>query len=283
MVITLQAGEARATVLPEMGAGVGRLDWRGMEIFRPWSGRAEEGPFALGMNLLAPFSNRISGPFEWGGARHEVAANLEGERFAIHGDAFQRAWSVEDATADSVALTVAGEIGPWRYDGGVTYRLTPQGFDCGLTMTNRSAVALPFGGGFHPWFPRGDATRLTFGAAGYWPEDERHLPSTTDPVAAPTDWRWESEAPLPGRFINAGFAGWDGHVTIRQPGLRIKIAAIGCDATILYSPGPDSGFFCFEPVSHPVDAHNLPGQPGLVGLDPGDTLSMFMSLTWDAS
>jgi aldose 1-epimerase len=283
MVIDLQAGEARATVLLEMGGGVGSLDWRGMDILRPWSGRAEEGPFALGMNLLAPFSNRISGPFHWASAWHSVSPNLEGERFAIHGDAFQRVWSVAQVTADSVALAVAGGIGPWRYDGGASYRLTPQGFDCGLTMTNRGAEALPFGGGFHPWFPRSDETRLTFTATGYWPEDERHLPATTEPVAAPPDWRWESAAPLPSGFINAGFAGWDGHATIRQPGLHIKIAATGVDTTILYSPGPRSGFFCFEPVSHPVDAHSLPGQPGLVGLEPGDTLSMFMSLTWDAS
>ena len=27
---------------------------------------------------------------------------------------------------------------------------------------------------------------------------------------------------------------------------------------LVYSPSEDSGFFCFEPVSHVVDAHNRP-------------------------
>ena len=35
---------------------------------------------------------------------------------------------------------------------------------------------------------------------------------------------------------------------------------------ILYSPGRDASFFCFEPVSHVVDAHNLPGGPEANGL-----------------
>lgn len=45
---------------------------------------------------------------------------------------------------------------------------------------------------------------------------------------------------------------------------------------ILYSPSAESRFFCFEPVSHAVDAHNLPPGPeahGLVVLTPGATLA----------
>jgi aldose 1-epimerase len=35
---------------------------------------------------------------------------------------------------------------------------------------------------------------------------------------------------------------------------------------ILYSLGRDASFFCFEPVSHVVDAHNLTGGPEANGL-----------------
>ena len=44
---------------------------------------------------------------------------------------------------------------------------------------------------------------------------------------------------------------------------------------ILYSPGREAAFFCFEPVSHVVTAHNLPGGPeanGLVVLDPNEQM-----------
>ena len=45
---------------------------------------------------------------------------------------------------------------------------------------------------------------------------------------------------------------------------------------ILYSPSDKADFFCFEPVTHPVDGHNLPGGPeanGLTILAPRETLS----------
>lgn len=280
MVIDLQAGEARATVVPALGGGIGRLDWRGMDILRPWGGRLEDGPFALGMNLMVPFSNRIAGGFDWDGKRHEVAPNLEGEPFAIHGDGFQRVWDIERADEAEAVLRLSGAIGPWAYDARAAYRLEAERLECRLEMVNRGGADMPFGGGFHPWFPRDAATRLRFACAGYWPETAQHLRATDAPVALPEGWGWEAPAPLPAGWINAGFAGWDGHATIHHPGLTLTVAAAGCDTTIVYSPGADSGFFCFEPVSHPVDAVNLPGMPGLVRLAPGESLTLTMSLTW---
>jgi aldose 1-epimerase len=282
MVIALAAGEARATVLPAMGGGLGSVTWRGMDVLRPWSGRVEDGPFAIAMNLMVPFSNRISRAFPWDGAEHPVAANLPGEPYAIHGDVFQRDWEALEAGEAGARLAVVGGIGPWRHRTVVDYRLGGRGLACSLVVENRGESDMPFGGGFHPWFPRLAATTVQFAAEGYWPEDARHLPATAAPVTLPAGWDWRDAGPLPGGWINAGFAGWDGAATIRQPGLVLRMVATGCGTTILYSPDADSGFFCFEPVSHPVDAHNLPGQPGLVRLAPGESLTLTMSLTWDA-
>jgi aldose 1-epimerase len=50
----------------------------------------------------------------------------------------------------------------------------------------------------------------------------------------------------------------------------------------LYSPGAKAGFFCFEPVIHPVDAHNLPEGPkanGLTILANGETLSILLAFS----
>jgi aldose 1-epimerase len=282
-VIDLQAKDARATVVPALGGGVATLRWREKDILRPWSGRTEDGPFALGMNILAPFSNRISGPFPWDGADLTVPPNLPGEPFAIHGDAFQRGWDVVAAAEDSVTLHVDGAIGPWRHRCRVTYRLGPQDLCCELVVTNTGDRAMPFGGGFHPWFPRGAKTLLQFRAGGYWPETAEHLRATDRPVTQPDIWDWSEPAPLPSGWINAGFAGWDGRAAISQPGLRLAVAATNCDTAIIYSPGLTSGFFCFEPVSHPVDAHNLPGQPGLMRLAPQEHMTLTISLSWDAT
>jgi aldose 1-epimerase len=280
-VIRLRSGDASATVVAELGAGLGMLEWQGIDILRPWSHQVEDGPFALGMNLLAPFSNRISVSFDWDGTRHAVEPNLSGEPFAIHGDAFQRGWTVLEASLDSVTLSVAGEIGPWRHVCRATWSLLPQMLGCSLEITNAGKIALPFGGGFHPWFPRSSGTQVAFRATGFWPEDARHLPASVAPMGLPSDLTWDLPRPLPTHWINAGFAGWDGHAAILQPDLRLKIASTGCATAILYSPGAGADFFCFEPVSHPVDAHNLPGHPGLVRLEPGETLNLTMSLVWD--
>jgi aldose 1-epimerase len=236
------------------------------------------------MNLLLPFSNRIAGPFAYEGQVHALPANLEGEPFPIHGDAFQRPWDVVVATDRRVTLGLSGGLfGPYRYEASVTYGLTPGSLDTTLTLTSRSALPLPFGLGFHPWFPRSSATRVRFSATGCWPQTDRHLLATAEPVPLPPGWDFGAPAPLPPGWVNAGFSGWDGEAEIQQDdsAVPLRLSAPGLSTVILYSPSAEAPFVCLEPVSHAVDAHNLPGQPGLVRLAPGESLSATMSLRWD--
>ena len=76
--------------------------------------------------------------------------------------------------------------------------------------------------------------------------------------------------------MNAWFTGWAGDAEIVWPeyDLALGIAASrNLSTCVIYSPGESSAFLCFEPVSHPVDAHNLPGCPGLVLLSPNKPLA----------
>lgn len=276
----LSAGRAEAWVDPGLGAGLGGLCWDGRALLSAGAGRPGGGPFAQALNLLVPFSNRISRPFDFGGATHAVPANLEGEPVAIHGDAFQSAWEVEEAGVDHARLRLTAGTGPFRYRAEVSYRLAPQSLDIALRVTNLAAMTLPYGGGFHPWLPRHPGTRLRLTATGHWPEDARHLPATTAPVPLPPDLRFDPPAALPGRWINEGLFGWDGRAEVIQPDHVLEFAAPGLTTILLYSPGPAAPFFCLEPVSHPVDAHNLPGQPGLVPLEPGGKLDFSLRLAW---
>jgi aldose 1-epimerase len=281
-VISLAAGLAKAEVLPAIGAGLAGLSVGGRPVLRPWSGVVTDGPFVLAMNLLAPFSNRISGGFSLAGTTHQLAPNLAGETFPIHGDAFQRQWLVTGQDDASVTLSLEiGDCHPFRYDAQVTYRLTPTALQVCMGLTSRAAMALPFGLGFHPWFPRSAKTKLLFHATGYWPEDSRHLPSTTAPVPVPARLNFAELAALPADWINAGFAGWTGFARIAQgPEAVSVVVKADLSTAILFSPSSAATFFCFEPVSHPVDAHNLPGMPGLTLLAPGETLTAEMTLDW---
>src|SRR6185437_5812217 len=93
------------------------------------------------------------------------------------------------------------------------------------------------------------------------------------------EWAFSTVRPLPAGFINNGFEGWDGRARVAWParGLALDIAAAPpLTRYVVYSPSAASGFFCFEPVSHPVDAYHLPGGPlrhGMVCLAPGESLS----------
>jgi aldose 1-epimerase len=61
------------------------------------------------------------------------------------------------------------------------------------------------------------------------------------------------------------------------PGMRLTVRHHGeapLPVYILRSPGTQADFFCFEPVSHPVDAHDLPGLPGPFRLAPGESASV---------
>ena len=282
--LELRAGAARAEILPGMGASLAGL-WVGdRPVLRPWSGRPEDGPFALASIVLAPFSNRISRPFDWQGRSWELPRNLPAEAFPIHGDAFQRAWRIAEEGPGSARLVLDdGAIGPLIYSASLGYSVEPSGLAAELTITSRSAAPMPFGAGFHPWFPRSPATRIAFAADAVWLEDDRHLPAADRPAAIPAGWDFSSGRPLPAGWINNGFSGWDGHLRIDQGADAVSVdvaASARLDTLILYSPSADAEFFCAEPVSHPVDAFNLPGLPGLVVLRPGESFTVAMRIAW---
>lgn len=284
--VTLAAGRLRAEVVPSVGGGLARFDrvdaTRVLPVLRPWPEGGSGDPNRLASYPLVPWSNRISGGgFAFGGKFHALAANMAGEPCPIHGNGWTSPWQVEVADRTSVSLALASDgPGPYRYAATLAYRLDPEGLVMTLSVTNRAERTLPHGLGFHPWLPRTAATRLTAPATGVWLEGPGHLPSGTAPVALPEAWDFSAPRPLPAGWVNNGFAGWTGRARVEWPdrGLAIAITASSALSTyILYSPDETADFFCFEPVSHPVDAHNLPGGPtgnGLVLLPPGARLAV---------
>ena len=286
--LLLQDDRHRVAIDPRWGGGIASfyafLDGERVPILWSRSG-IESGMFGLGCNLLLPFSNRISGGgFTHGGVFHPVPPNLRGEALPIHGDGFQREWTVESVSQRRVTLSLpGGEIGPYRYRAKAEYALAEDGLVCRLAMTNTAEVSLPFGGGFHPWFPRHADTTICFSAKRVWTEDDRHLPVELIALSAKPEWDFAEPARLPAGWINNAFGGWDGRATIAQPGLGLTISIVAeppLDTAIVFSPDDGSSFFCFEPVSHAVDAVNMDGQPGLVELTAGETLTLQMTLRW---
>ena len=284
--ISLADGVAEVVIVPGLGAGLARYDLvahgRREPLLRPCRDLSRAAPFDLASILLVPWSNRISGGgFAFGGRFHPLQPNLAGEPMPIHGNGFSSAWTTVEASAVSACLALNSDgPGPFMFEAVVRYSLERGTLGVALKVTNRGPVALPFGLGLHPWFPRTPGTTLQARAAVATREDRLHLPNGQIAVASREEWDFSVRRRLPERWVNNDFSPWDGHAEIiwSDRGLRLNIAAEGdLSAYILYSPASDADFFCFEPVTHLVDAHNRAGGPeanGLAILDHGDCLAI---------
>jgi aldose 1-epimerase len=284
--LLLSDGVAEVEIVPGLGAGLASYDLishgRREPLLRPCRDLSRASPFDLANNLLVPWSNRISrGGFEFGGRFHPLQPNLAGEPMPIHGNGFSAAWETIDASAASALLAFDSDgPGPFKFAAAVHYTLEQGALRVALEVTNHGADALPFGLGLHPWFPRTPGAILQARAAIVTLEDHLHLPAGQIAVASREDWNFATHRPLPPRWINNDFSPWDGQAEIIWPdrGLRLRIEAEGpLSAYILYSPASDADFFCFEPVTHLVDAHNRAGGPeenGLAILNHRDVLAI---------
>lgn len=283
--IELNNGAARIVVRPDLGAGLTAFDVRQGDGWQPILRRVDPTtahPFALSNILLVPFSGRVSGGgFSFDGTFHALPRNVEAEKYPLHGNGFSANWDVISQSADAITLSLSSEgPGPFRYDATMSYRLESAALVMALSLTNRAKIRLPHGAGFHPWFVRDADTMLLAPARGVWLELADHLPKAYEPVASHPDMDFNRRRPVPARWINNWFDGWDGAARIEWParGLAAEVTASqALRQYVVFSPAADADFFCFEPVMHPVDAFNLPGSAedhGLKILAPGETLAV---------
>lgn len=280
-------------VLPQAGGALARLDWLGgsspQPLLRPFEPDAQVPspsllplplplprplplPSQLACFVLVPWSNRMApSGFAFDGRRHVPAPNRAGEPCPIHGDGWQQAWQVAAHAPDAALLRLARrDAAPFAYEAALRYALEGDALAVELTVRNAGMHALPFGLGLHPWLPDPQGARLRARAATVWLAGADRLPTRRSPL--PPDWNFSALAPLPARGVDNAFEHWDGLADIHWParGVGLRIAA-DMEYFILYAP-PGRDFFCFEPVDHPINAHNLPGYPGLSILAPGASL-----------
>jgi aldose 1-epimerase len=286
-IVTLVSGPMRADVLPGLGAALARLTHDGIDLMRPSRG---ELPNDQAMFLMAPWANRLAANRVTGGGRsHDVEPNVPGQPLALHGSAWRSVFTVEERAEDRVALSLDGVVGPWRYDMDVTYALDPGGLEVRLAIVNRGAFDLPFGCGLHPYFERAGAG-IAFAATGFWLEGPDRMP--TDRISLPPELDFAGGRPVPSRWRNATYDGWDGRATITRPGapaLRIvaRLTTPHDSSPVrhlhLWTP-PGESFFCLEPQTHRPGAFAPDAGPedGAVVLAPGESMEMVAAFRVDA-
>ncbi|NWE74853.1 aldose 1-epimerase [Pseudomonas yamanorum] len=284
MMLELEDSLTRLTLAPALGGSI--VNWTVRSSGQPLLRHTDEPALAsglpgkLGCFPLAPWSNRIAeGGFDNPSGWLALEANSPLDPLPIHGSAWQQAWQVISQSADEVLLQL-DSTAPFAYRAEQRFQLKDGRLSISLRVTHLAEQAAWHGLGLHPYLPRRPGTRLQAKASQVWMSDATKLP--TGLAAVPAGWDFQQLKSLPEALVDNGFCQWDGRCLIQQPqlGYTLECQATGSDYFLLYCP-PGLDFFCFEPVSHPVNAHHLPGRPGLKLLEQGQSVELGFSLQYN--
>ncbi|MFH5805214.1 aldose 1-epimerase, partial [Alienimonas sp. DA493] len=325
-VLTLTAPNgATAEIAPQRGFNLFRLALPVEGQDEPVETLAAEADFPAGgkpshsgIPLLFPFPNRIKGGEFTTDQQSEHLlplgdgpgeAKSDGNGNAIHGFAFDRAWTVtrqsdNSATAEFLmSKNDPDRAALWPGDGRLTvsYQLTDAGLRCDLTVENLGDDPLPFGLGTHPYF------KLPVGAEGK---------AANCTVTVPAAARYELVGGVPtGQVIDLeadydlqngpAFGGLnldDVYTRVAEkpdePGVIESVIANPanglrlvqrCDAAfreqVVFTPPwfreGDAGSICIEPYTCATDAANLAGRgvdAGWRTLAPGDRFETWFEI-----
>lgn len=283
----------RLEVVPALGAGIVRFEvnvagtW--WSLLRPARLDAATGALDLACVLMIPWTNRIfGGGFDHGGRRVELAANLPASPVPLHGNALTSAWEVSAQSAGRIEMELRSRgPGPFDYGATVAYELE-EGLRIDVSVRHEGAGALPYGLGIHPWFVHTPQATLRASAQRACLVDAELRPTRYVAIAEVPQWDFSVARKLPDALIDNSFTGWDGYAELLLPelgvnGIKLKIEASPRLGRIfqIYSPARESGFVCFEPVSHLVNEHNEAANPterGLVVLERGEKLEGSMQI-----
>lgn len=289
-VIDLKSGPLSLRISTEGGIILGF--WKDIEagrvpLLRPAKSRDAD---ALGSSCypLVPFGNRVKGnSFEIDGRAYALTPNTEWDPHYLHGEGWQAEWSVGKRTPTSVEMgfTCQSKSTPYRYRAAQTFTLEDDRLTLSLSVENTGERPLPFGLGWHPYFPLTPKTTLLAPAQHFWTEVEGWLPGERTMI--PADLDFNEPAPLPERWVNNGYEGWSGEATIvwpeRHTQLRLTADPMFRHAFVFVSdtafdPSFERDYFCFEPMSHLANGHNLPDLGDLKVLAPGEKLAGSVAL-----
>ncbi|MCF5027148.1 aldose 1-epimerase [Pseudomonas lurida] len=281
--IELEDALTLLTLAPAVGGSI--VNWRVLASGQPLLRHSDEQavntglPGKLGCYPLAPWSNRIAeGGFDNPGGWLALTPNSPLDPLPIHGSAWQQAWQVVSQSKNEVVLEVLCDT-PFAYRAEQRFGLNNGELSITLRVTHLAEQPAWHGLGLHPYLPRTAGTRLQATASQVWMSDASKLPTGLAPV--PEAWNFGALKALPETPVDNGFCQWDGHCRIEQPQLdyALECQASGADYFLLYCP-PGLEFFCIEPVSHPVNAHHLPGRPGLKLLEQDQSTQLDFTLKY---
>lgn len=266
-IINLENAHLRMRVSPQ-GGTILSLDSLscGLPVLRSGEGRS---PGDCGLFPMLPVANRVAGnAFRLQGREVQLPSSLADSHFFLHGDGWLTRWDILERAEDYCLLQMR-QRHPCGFDycAELRYALRGSTLEITLNLTHLGDDPMLYGGGIHPFFALTPQSQIDFSASGYWPEGEQHLPCDwTDILPPEADFHF----PQFGKdeWLNVGYSGWSGVARLRHPTMTVTLSAPTPWLMLFRMAGEP--FVCLEPQSHPVNAHHMPGQPGLVMLAKGE-------------
>lgn len=243
-------------------------------VLRPGEGKT---PGDCGLFPMLPLANRVAGNRFWLSGQVVLLPDSRADaQFFLHGDGWLAEWDVTGLSDQCCTLQLCRRHAcGFDYLATLDYRLNGPVLEIAVTLQHLGETPMLYGGGLHPFFHFTPQSRLQFCASGYWPEGPQHLPLA-----------WQNHLPPQADFnagsygddewLNICYSGWGGQATILHPQMRVTLSAQPGWLMLFRQSGEP--FVCLEPQSHPVNAHNMPGQPGLGLLQKNEIWRFFTSI-----
>ena len=178
-IVEIRSGQLELGIVPEIGGSIAFFNLRRgdktIQLLRPLSDTDRTCSNILGVAMfpMVPYANCIEdNRFAFSGREYRVVPNLPGYKFNFHGRGWLSKWTVSGNREGQVTLSLEdSETGqPHQYSTTQKFHLTSGRLAITTTITNLGPVAMPFGFGQHPWFPRDSDTTVYFKARRFWIE-----------------------------------------------------------------------------------------------------------------
>lgn len=233
-----------------------------------------------GLFPMLPVANRVAGNrFDQRDGEVQLPRHDGDRTFWLHGDGWRQRWEVVGTGAQHCLLRLRSQHAcGYDYLATLRYALDGATLSASLSLTHLGERPVLYGCGFHPWFVFDAHSTVQFSASGYWPEGEQHLPlawqQTIPGEADFTQANYGADC-----WLNVGYSGWGGRAVIRRNVMTVTLSAQTPWLMLFRMPG--QSFLCLEPQTHPVNAHHMPGQPGLRLLSAGETCRFRLQIRVD--
>lgn len=263
---------------PDISASVVDLWLGGRPVLAPARFADEPNPTQTSLFTMLPWCKRLSssGVRDSAGSLQPIKPNWPTTPYPVHGIGWLQPWQVDQRSPSRVHLALEHrDDGPYAFRAGYEIALAKDAVSFSIEIENTGEVELPFGIGFHPYFPRRSDTKVNIHGTSITTFNEEGLPAST--VDAP-----EAGAT---RLGTSGFnhqVKGATNIQIEQPDEAVSLAIELSDSLShahLWAPAEES-FFCIEPLSHAVDAFSHAEQAQDHMLAPGRSMEATMKLIY---